>query len=144
MRVPQRMGLPVNVVRGAPGHGAGWVIPEGGVGHAGCELECHRRKAPGLRPSMVSTASLADQGKCNPIHLTCLCAEARKRQLWAKLPLAQVCTAPMLHPRLRFTWAPQPLPSGSCVSPDLLSSIQAEPSCHPCPGCQCEKEATWR
>lgn len=46
MRAPQRMGLPVNVVRGALGQGGGRVIPQDGVGRAGCELACHHRKTP--------------------------------------------------------------------------------------------------
>lgn len=47
-------------------------------------------------------------------------------------------------PRAIVHLAPQSLLTSSCVFPDLPSSIQAEPPCHPCPGYQCEKETTWR
>lgn len=88
MRAPQRTGPLVNVVRGALGQGGGWVIPQDGVGHAGCELECCHKDTK--HTHICGLNGLGLEGLIDRV-LTgrlSLCSEARAGLLWAQLHLA--------------------------------------------------------
>lgn len=146
MRAPRRMGLPVNVVRGALGQGGGRVIPQDGVGCAGCELACHGRKTPrhqacshpwdgsgsqwpGPRGLWLNRASAT---QANPRQFLCLCArrpgpgDSGPSSSWPRLALYPCSTCGRC--------SPGHLGPLTHVFPDLLPSIQAEPSSHPSPG----------